>query len=53
MARVRREMYLRGMPANEGGGGAVDALVVTVAPVLVGDAGVGYGAGLRADEVRP
>ena len=36
-----------------GGGGAVDALVVTVAPVLVGDAGVGYGAGLRADEVRP
>ena len=38
---------------NGGGGGAVDALVVTVAPVLVGDAGVGYGAGLCADEVRP
>ena len=29
----------------------VDALVVTVAPTVVGDAGVGYGAGLCAQDV--
>ncbi|KAI0361033.1 bacterial bifunctional deaminase-reductase [Trametes cingulata] len=31
----------------------VDALVITVAPTLVGSAGVGYGAELLADAVRP
>lgn len=31
---------------------AVDALIVTVAPTLVGSAGVGYGAELLADAVR-
>ena len=47
----------REQDGHDGGGGeaqdkCVDALVVTVAPTVVGDAGVGYGAGLRADEVR-
>ncbi|KAH9920255.1 dihydrofolate reductase [Epithele typhae] len=37
--------------AARGGPGAVDALVVTVAPRIVGDAGVGYGGGLRADDL--
>lgn len=31
---------------------AVDAIIVTVAPMFVGDAGVGYGRGLRTDQVK-
>ncbi|KAJ3485439.1 hypothetical protein NLI96_g4965 [Meripilus lineatus] len=30
---------------------AVDAIIVTVAPMFVGDAGVGYGRGLRTDQL--
>ena len=46
----------REQDGHDGGGGeaqekCVDALVVTVAPTVVGDAGVGYGGGLRAEEV--
>ena len=33
------------------GAKAIDALVVTVAPTVVGEAGVGYGSGLLADKV--
>ena len=41
--------------SEETGGGEeakiIDALVVTVAPTIVGEAGVGYGSGLLADKV--
>ncbi len=45
--------------SSESPGGAkekansVDALVVTVAPSVVGEAGVGYGPGLLAETVSP
>ena len=53
-ARVIRS-FLHAARGSGGRGGederAVDALVVTVAPTVVGDAGVGYGPGLRAEDV--
>ena len=54
-ARVIRSFLHAARGSGSGGGGederAVDALVVTVAPTVVGDAGVGYGPGLRAEDV--
>ena len=38
-------------PTERAGTPCVDALVVTVAPALVGAAGVGYGSGLATDAV--
>lgn len=51
-ARVIRS-FLSGAQrsADAGTQKAVDALVVTVAPTLVGSAGVGYGTELHADAV--
>jgi 2,5-diamino-6-(ribosylamino)-4(3H)-pyrimidinone 5'-phosphate reductase len=42
-------------PLNKEDGGLssiVDTVIVTVAPTFVGDDGVGYGIGLRSDQVR-
>ena len=41
-----------GSPGGTGAATIVDALVVTVAPTIVGEAGVGYGSGLHPDKVR-
>ena len=42
----------RGSPGGTGAATIVDALVVTVAPTIVGEAGVGYSSGLHPDKVR-
>ncbi|KAI0715008.1 bacterial bifunctional deaminase-reductase [Earliella scabrosa] len=48
-ARVIGSFLSAAQRSDPDGGKVVDALVVTVAPTLVGDAGVGYGSGLFAE----
>ena len=50
-ARVIGSFLSAAQRSDPDGGKVVDALVVTVAPTLVGDAGVGYGSGLFAETV--
>ncbi|KAI1793188.1 bacterial bifunctional deaminase-reductase [Ganoderma leucocontextum] len=55
-ARGRAGQQIQGRESSEGTGSGegakiIDALVVTVAPTIVGEAGVGYGSGLLADKL--
>ncbi|KAI0699384.1 bacterial bifunctional deaminase-reductase [Cerioporus squamosus] len=49
LSAARGDPPARGSSDGPGDRRMVDALVVTVAPTLVGEAGVGYGSGLLAD----
>ena len=51
-AAQKEHILGRGSPRGTGAAKIVDALVVTVAPTIVGEAGVGYGSGLHPDKVR-
>ena len=50
--RAENQNLGHGSSAQTGGEKVIDALVVTVAPKMVGEAGVGYGSGLLGDKVR-